>query len=96
MGNVPRQMESVLRNKSKETKGLHKEFKWDAIRFSNKVYAVFHEAKRTDADVLIWMDADSIVHSTVTPEDFERLLPTDSLCIILEVKWSRVCFLFMV
>ena len=58
--------------KAKRPRDWHKEFKWDAIRFANKVYAIFHEAKRTDADILIWMDADSIVHSTVTQEDFER------------------------
>lgn len=61
--------------KARRPKDWHKEFKWDAIRFSNKVYAIFHEAKRTDADILIWMDADSIVHSTVTQQDFERMLP---------------------
>ena len=62
--------------KARRPKDWHKEFKWDAIRFSNKVYAIFHEARRTDADILIWMDADSIVHSTVTQKDFERMLPS--------------------
>lgn len=61
--------------KARRPKDWHKEFKWNAIRFSNKVYAIFHEAKRTDADVLIWMDADCVVHSSVNQEDFERMLP---------------------
>ena len=47
----------------------HKNFKWDAVRFSHKVYAIFDAAKNVDADVLIWMDADTVCHSTL-PLDF--------------------------
>lgn len=45
----------------KERKG----FKWDAIRFSHKVYSIFHCAKNCDADVLFWMDADTVCHSPI-------------------------------
>lgn len=50
-------------------------FKWDAIRFSHKVYSVFHCAKNCDADVLIWMDADTVCHSPITFEFIERMIP---------------------
>ena len=38
-------------------------FKWDAVRFSHKVYAVTDAARRFAPDVLIWMDADTVCHS---------------------------------
>lgn len=44
-------------------------FRWDAIRFSHKVYSVCHAARNTTADVLFWMDADMVCHSPIT-EDF--------------------------
>ena len=40
-------------------------FRWDAIRFSHKVYSVCHAARNTDADVLFWMDADMVCHTPV-------------------------------
>jgi hypothetical protein len=59
-------------------KDSHKPFKWDAVRFSHKVYTIFHCAKNIDADVLIWMDADTICHSAITLNDLERMIPVDS------------------
>ena len=35
----------------------------DAVRFANKVYAVFETAKDPNIDILVWMDADTFVHS---------------------------------
>lgn len=55
----------------------HKEFKWDAVRFANKVYAVF-DACKTDADWVVWMDADSFIHSTWNYNDWLELLPNTS------------------
>lgn len=60
-----------VRNKRKDYK---KEFKWHAIRFAHKVYAIFDCAKKTDADVLLWMDADTVCHSPIT---YDKLI---SLC----------------
>jgi hypothetical protein len=58
-----------------------KAFKWDAIRFSHKVYAIFDAAKKTDADVLIWMDADSYVHSPMPFDFLDKFVPEDKfLC----------------
>ena len=42
-----------------------KGFKWDAVRFSHKVYSIFHAAAHADTDYLIWMDADMVCHSAI-------------------------------
>lgn len=60
-----------------------KGFKWDAVRFAHKVYSIFHCAKNCDADVLIWLDADTICHSPIRLEDINRLIPAN----------KDVCFL---
>ena len=59
-------------------KDAGKGFKWHAVRFAHKVYAIFDCAKTTDADILIWMDADTICHSPITMQDLYRMIPTDS------------------
>jgi hypothetical protein len=62
-------------------KDAGKGFKWHAVRFAHKVYAIFDCAKTTDADILIWMDADTICHSPITIQDLYRMIPADSeLC----------------
>lgn len=60
-----------------------KGFKWDAVRFSHKVYTVFHCAKNTNADWLLWMDADTVCHSPIGFTDLQRLCPPDrDLCFL--------------
>lgn len=60
----------------KRPRDYHKEFKWDAVRFANKVYAVFDACEKSQ-DWCVWMDADQIVHSDWAYEDWNRLLPDD-------------------
>lgn len=55
-------------------KDAGKGFKWNAIRFAHKVYAIFHCAKETDADVLFWMDADTVCHSPITLEQIHSFI----------------------
>jgi hypothetical protein len=50
-------------------------FKWDAVRFSHKVYAVCDTAKQLQDDVVIWMDADTVCHSPVGRATIDRLIP---------------------
>lgn len=58
-----------------------KGFKWDAVRFAHKVYAIFHCAQETDADILLWMDADVICHSPITMDALINLCyPDKDLC----------------
>ena len=52
-------------------------FKWDAIRFSHKVYAIFDCVRNTDADVLYWMDADMVCHSPISIEFITRMSPSN-------------------
>jgi len=37
-------------------------FKWDAIKFSHKTFAIWQAWKKTKTDWLIWLDADSIFY----------------------------------
>lgn len=57
-------------------KDWQKKFKWDAIRFANKTYAVYDGCERSK-DWAVWMDADSYIHSNWSYEDFKNLLPDD-------------------
>jgi hypothetical protein len=60
-----------------------KGFKWDAVRFAHKVYSIFHCAKHTQTDWLLWMDADTVCHSPVTIKDLDRLCPkSQDLCFL--------------
>ena len=69
-----------VRSKRKDS---GKGFKWDAVRFAHKVYSIFHCAKNTDADILIWMDADTICHSPITMSQIEKLIPANKdLCFL--------------
>ena len=69
----------------------HKGFKWDAIRFCHKVYSIFDAAKSTDADVLIWMDADTVCHSPVSLDFLEKFIdPTAYVSYFgREPKWPE-------
>jgi len=58
-------------------KDWDKAFKWDAIRFANKVYAVFDACERSKG-WCVWMDADTFVHSDWTYEQFKELLPENA------------------
>lgn len=61
-------------------KDSHKPFKWDAVRFANKVYAIFHCASVCQSEILIWMDADMVCHSPITEEIILSLInPTVDL-----------------
>lgn len=53
-------------------KDAGKGFKWDAVRFAHKVYAIFDCVRITDADILFWMDADTVCHSPISKETIER------------------------
>ena len=56
-------------------KDWDKEFKWDAVRFANKVYAVFDACDKREGDWVIWMDADSFIHNDWSYKAFKDLLP---------------------
>ena len=49
-------------------------FKWDAVRFGHKVYAVCDLASRHTGTV-IWMDADTVCHGTVSLQFVQQQVP---------------------
>jgi hypothetical protein len=62
--------------KARRPRDWHKKFKWDAIRFANKTYAVYDACTRSK-DWCVWMDADTFVHSNWSYDQFKELLPND-------------------
>ena len=75
-GNVPK-ANGKCPFPEKRPRDYHKEFKWDAVRFANKVYAVFDAVKRSSTPWAVWIDADTYVHSPISFEQFQSLLPND-------------------
>jgi hypothetical protein len=61
--------------KRRRPRDYNKLFKWDAIRFANKVYAVFDACARRVGTWVVWMDADSYIHSPWSYDNFKKLLP---------------------
>jgi hypothetical protein len=58
-----------------------KAYKWQAVRFSHKVYAIFHAAKHAETEWLIWMDADMVCHSPITTQRIAEFFPdSKQLC----------------
>lgn len=65
--------------KARRPRDWHKEFKWHAIRFANKTYAVFDACEKNygTGNWVVWMDADTYIHSPWNLSDFQALLPSD-------------------
>ena len=63
--------------KARRPRDWNKKFKWDAVRFANKTYAVYDACTRSK-DWCVWMDADTFVHSDWSYEQFAELLPKTS------------------
>jgi len=74
--NVPKANGDVssdpIRSKRKDS---GKGFKWHAIRFAHKVYSIFACAKECNTEWLMWMDADTYCHSSISEKELGRLLP---------------------
>ena len=64
--------------KARRPRDWHKGFKWDAIRFCHKVYAVFDAYESSDADWVVWVDGDTFVHSPLSQVQMEALFPASS------------------
>jgi len=70
-------------------------FKWDAVRFSHKVYAIFHCASTSPADWLLWMDGDTVCHSTIGLDQLDKLCPQDrDLCFLGRKQKYSECGLY--
>lgn len=53
-------------------------FKFDAYKFSRKVFAVAHAAREVEHGKLFWVDADTVTRAPVTSGFLNMLLPNDS------------------
>jgi hypothetical protein len=53
-------------------------FKWDAVRFSHKIYAVCDLAQKQQHGTVVWMDADTVCHSPITVDVIDRLIPNSA------------------
>lgn len=50
-------------------------YRFDAVRFSYKTAAVIDAAQHSQAEFLVWIDADTVTHAPVTEEFLEDLTP---------------------
>ena len=67
-----------LKNAGKNDKGKGS-FLWDAVRFSHKTFCVDHAIKTIEADMILWLDADTYTFADI-PESFIRsTLPVDKM-----------------
>jgi hypothetical protein len=56
-----------------------KAFRWDAVRFSYKIYSIKLVSNYTSNGWLIWLDADTVTHSPITVTDLETLCPNNAM-----------------
>ena len=63
--------------KARRPRDWQKKFKWDAVRFANKTYAVYDACTRSK-DWCVWMDADTFIHSNWSHKEFTKLLPNNT------------------
>ena len=62
-GHIPKANGDITNEPQRHTRrDWMKKFKWDAVRFANKTYAVY-DACAQSKDWCVWMDADTYVHS---------------------------------
>lgn len=56
-----------------------KSFRWNAVRFAYKIYAISLVANYTSGGWLIWLDADTCTHSNITTDNLAQLCPADAM-----------------
>lgn len=56
-----------------------KQFRWDAVRFSYKVYTIALCASKLQSGWMIWLDADTVTHSPIASSVFDKILPADAM-----------------
>ena len=80
--------------KARRPRDWHKKFKWDAIRFANKVYAVYDACTQTQYDLVIWIDGDTVCHSPITQDKLVSFFPEQNWLAYLGrgQKWPECGF----
>lgn len=55
-----------------------KSFLWDASRFANKVFALWHFTEQCNTDIFIWCDGDVRTHTPMTLEFLHSIAPSEN------------------
>ena len=55
-----------------------KSFLWDASRFANKVFALWHFAETCDTDIFIWCDGDVRTHTPMPLDFLNSIAPSEN------------------
>ena len=55
-------------------------WKNDGVKFSHKVFAQTHRIKNSDAEILLYSDADTLYHAAPDLDLLDEICPADSLC----------------
>ena len=63
------------------------DFRFDAVKFSNKTAAIIDAAETSSADVLIWLDGDIVTHAPVS--NLDELMPEN--CLLSWLDRDRSC-----
>jgi hypothetical protein len=66
-------------------------YRWDAVRFAHKTYSIFDAARRTEADALIWIDADTLFFADVGHAELAALAPPASMVSCLRRPGHSEC-----
>lgn len=64
-----------------------KNYRYDAVRFSHKVFALFQFLEEKETDILIWLDGDSRTHSSVSTQDIMNWIPEEKFAGYLARPW---------
>jgi len=71
--------------------GQDQAFRWDAVRFSHKVFAIHHAASICNSDILVWMDADIVIHKSISKRLLLECVPDDCLVSCLKRHQYSEC-----
>ena len=74
----PELMKFVNRNKDRKDQQNPKELHLGAVRFSYKTFSIINACTTSLADYVIWLDADTFTHTSVTHEFLESLVKPEA------------------
>lgn len=81
---------SSFKNKNKNVpmlngyKNKEYNFMFDFVKFSHKSYVMFDAIQNLTTDWVIWLDADTITHTLIDNDFFNKILNDKSLAVFLE------------
>lgn len=64
-----------------------KNYRYDAVRFSHKVFALIQFLEESDTDLLVWLDGDSRTHTQIQTQDVLSWCPNEKFAGYLARPW---------